>query len=185
VTYRCVVAWLAVVLTGGCLVVGLLHLARMLLLRTDVAGEASHAVMGLGMAAMFSPLGNPVPEPVWTAVFLLCAAWFAVLAARARQVHGPAGHHVVCSGAMLFMLVGGHAHGTGAALGAGSVAAIVLAGYFAWHVLRCVDHLRAAKDLVERGSTAVRTSVLRAPRTAATAHLATALMMTVMLIGMI
>ena len=53
--------WLAGALTVACLAVGLLHVVRLLVLRADVIGEVSHAAMAVGMAAMFSPLGDPVP----------------------------------------------------------------------------------------------------------------------------
>ena len=54
--------WVHVVLAVGCLALGVLHLARLLLMRGDRVGEASHAAMGVGMAAMYSPLGDPVPD---------------------------------------------------------------------------------------------------------------------------
>jgi hypothetical protein len=210
-------AWLSGALAVACVAVGLLHLLRLVVLRRDVVGEATHAAMAVGMAAMSSPLGDPVPELVWATVFVLCGAWFAALAVRARSVRGDAGHHVVGTGAMLFMLLSGHSHapGTGGsehaghlghgggpegALGIGSVAAIVLAGYFAWHVLRCSDRLRscalahapnpaasAVAGPAPGGAVALRTPALsvRAPQTAAVAHLVMGAAMTVMLLGMV
>lgn len=152
-------AWLSGMLAAACLAASLLHLLCLAVLRRDVGGEASGAAMGAGMAAMFSPLGDPVPAPLWATVFVLLGGWCAVSALRAGTRGGAAGHHVISSGAMLFMLAGGHspapgaggpeqaghlAHGGGpdGALGLGSLAAIVLAGYFAWHVLRCADRVR-------------------------------------------
>jgi hypothetical protein len=172
------VEWVSGALAIGCLAVGVLHLFRLAVLRGDVAGEASYAAMGIGMAAMFSPVGDPVPAPVWIAVFICCGMWV-VLRGGADVAH-----HVVGSATMLFMLISGHAHG--------SVAAIVLAAYFAWHVLRCVDRLRAATeaDSLAYGSAAVALRVphllvteLRAARTAAVAHLVMSVAMALMLLS--
>jgi hypothetical protein len=177
--------WMAGVFAIVCLGVGLLHLLRVAVLRADVAGELSHAAMGVGMAAMFSPLGNPVPDAVWTVVFALGVAWFGGAVLRTRAF-GDAGHHVVGSGAMLLMLAAGHnAHGRGAAgtLGVASVAALALAGYFAWHTLRCADGCRRPEPAAT--PVAVRTRVLETPRLAAGAQLVTAATMSVMLLGMV
>lgn len=194
---------LAAVLSLACLAVGGFHLLRLAVVRVDAIGEVAHAAMGVGMAAMFSPLGDPVPAPLWTAVFVSTGAWFAALALRipAGSRRSDAVHHVVGAAAMLFMLLGGHGAGAGAAdgahaghvghgggpdggLGLASVVSIVLAGYFAWHVLRCGDRLRgAAPEPV--GGVAVRTQVLRDTRTVIVAHIVTAAAMTVMLLGMV
>lgn len=170
-------SWLALLLTAGCAVIGLIHVVRVVLVPAHRVAEASSAAMGLGMAAMFSPLGNPVPDAVWVVGFVLCAVWFAAMAARARGSRADELHHVVCSAAMLFML-GGHAHHGGAS-GVVSVAAVVFAGYFGWHVLRCVDRLHVARAAPGRAAT------LASPMPAAVAHLGAALVMTAMLMGMV
>ena len=201
---------LAAVLALACLVVAAFHVLRLLRLpRGGAADEATHAAMGLGMAAMLSPLGDPVPAVVWIGVFVLCGAWFA--AAALRSDGGPARadavHHVLGSGAMLFMVLahdsggaevdGGHAghvvHGGGSDGGHGlwSMIAIVLAGYFAWRVLQIVSHpIRSAESTAARpvvdGSVATRSRVrlLVDPRAVAGAHVITAVAMTVMLLSM-
>lgn len=195
--------WMSAGLAVICLGIGLLHLVRLAVRRRDVAAELSHAAMGLGMAAMFSPLGNPVPGPVWTAVFVVCAAWFVAAVLRTRSLSGEAAHHVVGSGAMLFMLAAGHdpaapaghaahaAHDGGAsgALGLASVAALMLTGYFAWHALRCADRCRRPEPAASPPGSAVAlrapTWSLDAPQTAAAAHLVMAAAMAVMLLGMV
>jgi hypothetical protein len=164
--------WVSGALAIGCLAVGLLHLYRLFALRGDIAGEASYAAMGLGMAAMFAPDGDPVPAPVWVAVFLACAAG-AVLRGAADVTH-----HVLGAAAMLFMLLTGHGHG--------SVVGIALAAYFAWHVLTCLDRLAAIEpELLGNGSAAValRVPALRAARTAAAAHLVMSVAMALMLLS--
>lgn len=219
-------AWFNALLACVALGLGLLHLVRLATARRDgrpVAGEAAHAVMGFGMAAMFSPVGDPVPPAVWIAAFGLSAAWFAAVALRTGPSSDDAGHHVVCGVAMLFMLSlglgeraasgGAHAHHVAAGPAAWtSVVAIVLAGYFAWHVMRCGDRFAAARrartalaepisagvaadvapptvDLAScgHGAAAVegRLAALRAPQAAAVAHLVMATSMAVMLLGMI
>lgn len=194
---------LAGLLAVACVVVGLLHVAR--LAGPDPVGELSHAAVGVGMAAMFSPFGDPVPAPVWIAVFVLCGAWFAAAALRSTyrrtDDRADAVHHVIGSGAMLFMLLGAHGRGvadTGAVhaaqvghgggpdggFGLASLVSIVLAGYFAWHVLRCVDRLWAV-PVPAAGAVRVRTAVLRDARVLAAAHVVMAVAMTVMLLGMV
>jgi hypothetical protein len=190
-----------------CLGLAGLHLLRLAVRRRDVAGELSHTAMALGMAAMFAPLVDPVPQPVWVTVFVVCAAWFAALALRARTLGGDAPHHVVSGATMLFMLAAGHgaqaadgsahaghvAHGGGAAdtLGLTSVAAIVLTAYFVWHALRCADRCRPVDvpDAADAPASAValRTSVLslHSPRVAAGAHMVMAAVMASMLLGMV
>jgi hypothetical protein len=209
------VDWVSAGLALVCLAVVALHLARLVAHANafgDVPGgpigEISHAVMALGMAAMFSPLGDPLPAPAWTIAFVLCGAWFAAVALRAGSFGGDAGHHVVGSAAMLFMLLTGHDHvesGTGAdaghaahhsstdgGVGIASVVAILLAGYFVWHALRCSDRLRTAVAHPAPGDprsgtteVAQRTGVLRSARTVAQAHVVMAVAMTVMLLTMV
>jgi len=179
--------WVSGGLAVVCLGVGLLHLVRVVVLRQDMAGELSNAAMGLGMAAMFSPLGNPVPGPVWTVVFALGVAWFGAAVVLRRTFGGDAGHHVVGGGAMLLMLAAGHsAHGRGAAgaLGLASVAALGLTGYFAWHALRCADGCRRPEPAAD-AAVAVQTRALETPQLAAAAQLVTAATMSVMLLGMV
>jgi Domain of unknown function (DUF5134) len=199
--------WLSGMLAVVCLAVGLFHLARLAVRRNDVASELAHGVMGLGMAAMFSPLGNPVPGPVWTVVFALFGLWFAGAALRSRTFGGEATHHVIGSGAMLFMLAAGHAapaadpaapaghaaHGGGTTgtLGMASLVALLLTGYFAWHALRCTEAFRRAGSAAPTtpGASVVGVRAparpLHHPQLAAAAHLGMAVAMAVMLFGMV
>lgn len=197
-------AWLSVIFCVICLIVGALHLVRMVVRRSNLVAEASHAAMGLGMAAMFAPPLDPVPAPVWVAAFGASAAWFAPVALRRRCPE--ARHHVVASGAMLFMLLAGHSHAPGSAgaahsghLGSGavglaSVVALALVGYFAWHVLRCADRLGPAAEVAAvpegvgpDGTVALRAPALAlaAPRTGVLAHLVMGAAMAVMLLGLV
>lgn len=183
------------VLALYCLALGVLHVLRLALRRANPAGETSHAAMSVGMAAMFSPLGDPVPAPVWVALFGVCLAWFAGVAVRVRSVAGEPGHHVMGSAAMLFMVLAGHATHAGHGIGLTSIVAIVLAGYFAWHVLRCIDRLRVAVTQPPPGAPAPAAATaggpvmvlpaIGTPRVAAVAHIAMAIGMTVMLLGMV
>jgi hypothetical protein len=165
-------------------------------LRRDVGGEMSHAAMAFGMAAMASPFGDPVPEPVWTAVYVLVAAWFAVLVLRTRSTGGDAVHHVVGSGAMLFMLAADHStghgmSGGGAVLGLVPVTAMALTGYFAWHALRCADRCRGGPEPrsceAKAATLTLRSPVLSActPQAGAAGHLVAAVAMSAMLLGMV
>jgi hypothetical protein len=200
--------WVYAVLTVLCLVIGMLHLLRLVSVRRDAAAESSCTAMALGMAGMFSPVGDPVPVPVWVAIFVGAGSWFAASVLR-RGSEGDAAHHVVGSVAMLFMLAedhaaaraGGDEHAAHAAHGGGGLdllstaAAAVLAAYFVWYTLRCTDRWRACRapepggglDVPAGGGVALRApaSGLRSARLAAVAHVAMAVLMTIMLLGMI
>lgn len=129
--------------------------------------QLSHLVMALGMAAMFAPVGDPLPRLVWVVVFGMSAAWFASGALRAGLRADATGYHLVAHLAMLFMLVSPHHHHgaagstggpggsgheghTSAASGGwlegplGTVLTVVLAGYFAVYAARSLLRLIAA-----------------------------------------
>ncbi|MCW0212482.1 MAG: DUF5134 domain-containing protein [Pseudonocardia sp.] len=172
---------------------GLLHLLRLATARRDgrsVPGEASHAAMGLGMAAMLSPTGDPLPAAVWLVVFGAVAAWSGQRWARSGPAADDAAHHTVCAVAMLLMVaVGGHSHGHAAPAWV-SLVAIVLAGYFGWHVLRCADRVTAARRApVPAGHAGCAAPAggagLRAPYVGALAHLVMAASMGVVFLGML
>ncbi|OLT21619.1 hypothetical protein BJF78_08475 [Pseudonocardia sp. CNS-139] len=182
--------WGSGALAVACLAAAVLHVVRLVVVRRDRAAEASHAAMALGMAAMASPLGDPVPEPVWTSVFVLVAAWFAASVLRTRTVDGESVHHVVGSGAMLFMLAADHgAHG-GPTPAFVPITAMALTGYFAWHALRCVDRCRhhpahpahCAEQPAGDGAVALS---IRTPQAGAAGHLVGAVAMSAMLLTMV
>jgi len=200
--------WLSGGLAVACLVVGLLHLVRLAVRRRGAAVELSHAAMSLGMAAMFSPVGDPLPRPLWTAMFVCCAAWFTTALLRSGSLAGESPHHVVGSATMLFMLAAGHAapgddapshaghaghaaHDGGAAgtLGLASVAALVLAAYFAWYALCCADRCRrpgpAGASAPPAGGAVAQVWSPAAPRIVVGAHLVMSAAMAVMLLGMV
>jgi hypothetical protein len=151
-------AWVHGVLAVLCLAIGGLHLVRLVRMRHGRALEAAYAGMALGMAGMFAPAGDPVPAPLWIALFLLGGGWFGGLLLHARSIGalgGEARHLLVGSAAMLFML--GADHDTGAVdgrhaapaagapgtAGLASAVALAFAAYFVLHTLRCADRLRA------------------------------------------
>lgn len=68
--------------------------------KPDRTADVSHGVMSLGMAAMFSPWGNPVPALYWQVLFGMAAAWFAVRLFR----RGADLHHLLGNLAMVYML---------------------------------------------------------------------------------
>ena len=113
------------------------------------AVDVGNVLMGVGMAAMSSPIGGPLPHAGWQAVFLLLAVWFAVSRLTGADPvgwHGGSLHHAIGAAAMLYMLIAiphGGADmaqpwmaGTVAGTAALPVVAWVLAGYFALHALR-------------------------------------------------
>lgn len=104
------VIWIDVPLAVVCLLAGLHYIGLLVARRGPVVASAAPAVMGLGMAAMFAPAADPVPDPVWVVVFLLVAAGFGAAVLRAGSLLGEPGHHAVGAVAMVFMLLV-HAHG--------------------------------------------------------------------------
>lgn len=194
-------------LSGGlgalCLAVALLHLVRLGLRRGEPLGEVSHAVMGLGMAAMFVPAADPLPRTAWLVAFAAIGAWFAAAAVRARTVAGGPGHHLAGAVAMTFMLFahqhrgaaaaggGAHAHHGGvAAVDGGPMAlvvtgaALLLAAYFAAHAVR---HLTGQPHPLPGPAVGGRIAVLERVRTHAVdpvLHVAMGAAMAVMLLGM-
>jgi hypothetical protein len=130
------VAWLDVPLGVACLLAGLYHLGLALGRRAPAVPAAGYAAMGFGMAAMFVPSADPVPQAVWIAVFGASALWFGI--ALVRGASGPSGHHLVGALAMLFMLVA-PGHGMGSGLLAPAVA-LALAAWFLADIVRLLAH---------------------------------------------
>jgi hypothetical protein len=106
---------------------------------------ATHALMGLGMAAMFSPWGDPVPPLVGAGVFAALALWFGARLLRGIPAGaGGAAHLVVAPAAMAAMYLS-HGHG-GHHAGGFAVAALwlALAGYFGWHAVASAGRVQRA-----------------------------------------
>src|SRR5687768_10954640 len=93
-------AWIGGPLGLVSLCAGVYHIALMISGRARFAPAAAHAAMGIGMAAMFVPAADPLPGPVWIAVFSAFAAWFGVAGLRAGTFLGESGHHAVAAVAM-------------------------------------------------------------------------------------
>jgi len=163
------------------LTVGAVFVARALTACRERVACWSHALMGVAMAGMFWPSGDPVPTAAGTLVFTLIAAWFAAswLRAGTRRVDGPA-HVAIGSAAMVLMYLahgggahgggGAHAahalHGGGAAGPAGwgallAAAGLLLTGYFLWHAWESLPGVTGASLPVL--PTATREQALHAP----------------------
>jgi hypothetical protein len=81
------------------------------------AMDTAHVLMGVGMAAMVSPVGGPLPMAGWQTIFLVMTCWFVGSWWRARRAtpvpgdwHGGGLHHAVAAVAMLYMLTAMPAH---------------------------------------------------------------------------
>lgn len=84
------------------------------------AVDMAHVLMGIGMAAMASPVGGPLPMAGWQTIFLVMTAWFVGSWWRQRRRgtvpvpggwHGSGLHHAVAGLAMLYMLTAMPHHG--------------------------------------------------------------------------
>ncbi|MDV6014186.1 DUF5134 domain-containing protein [Haloechinothrix sp. LS1_15] len=130
--------------------------------------EVAELLMALGMLAMVSPVGGPIPQAGWEAAFVVAALWLGVLwlrEVRASCGSGCArsrcGHHAIGAAVMVYMFAGMVGHGDHAAHEAGpwltmaghegtlvlAPLAFAAAGYFfvdtAMCVVRCVRGPRA------------------------------------------
>jgi hypothetical protein len=153
--------WWTVALTALSLCSGLACLAMAVLRIGDHTAQVAHGVMGLAMAGMLSPWGDPVPTWAGAVAFTVIGAWFAAGALGSRP-RPDAPHLAISSAAMVVMYLmsrqvatdggtaGGHAgHAVGG--GAGGVPGllfgalgVLFAAYFVWHVWIVVDRTRAA-----------------------------------------
>jgi hypothetical protein len=121
---------------------------------------ATHTLMGLGMAAMFSPWGDPVPPPVGAVVFAALALWFGARLLREVPAGGAA-HLVVAPAAMAAMYL---SHGRGGHHASGLVLAalwLALAGYFGWHAVASAGRVQRAWSRVPAATAALVTPPVR------------------------
>jgi len=106
------------------------------------ADEAAELLVCVGMLAMVSPLGGPIPLAGWRAVYLVAVVGLAAhwlwrrRAAAVSCAPSRCGHHAVMAAVMLYMLAGMTQHGGdpwltlaghGGSLGLGPLAVAVLA----------------------------------------------------------
>jgi len=149
--------------SGLCLCTGLACMGMAATRVGDRGAQLVHGVMGVAMAGMFSPWGDPVPA--WTGVvgFSVIGAWFVALVLRGDRSGHAAPHLAVSSAAMVLMYLlhpaaaadgagfGAHAGHHGAHGGAAVPTlvalplALLLAGYFAWHTWNCVERCRTPR----------------------------------------
>ncbi|MQA10117.1 MAG: DUF5134 domain-containing protein [Pseudonocardiaceae bacterium] len=113
----------------------------------DRACDALHVLMSVGMAAMFSPVGGPIPRAGWEAVFCLAVGWSLVATVREREWRRRLAwaRHTAAGVAMVYMLVAaalpmsgtdaGHTAGGHGGAPALPVLSWLLAGYFAGYAL--------------------------------------------------
>jgi hypothetical protein len=172
--------WWRAALTALSLCSGLACLAMAAARVGSHAAQVAHGVMGLAMAGMLSPWGDPVPTWAGAAVFTVVGAWFAADALGARP--GPDARHLAISAAAMVVMYlmsphaaardggagsGGHG-GHLAAAGEGGVPGLLLgalglllAGYFVWHTWIVVERARARRTTGSALPVAVRTSPAR------------------------
>jgi hypothetical protein len=156
----------------------------------DRPAQLTHAVMGVAMAGMFSPWGDPVPGWIGAVLFTVLGAWFVAAAVRRDRIGRAAHHLAISSVAMVLMYLmhhrpdgasggaasGGHA---GHVMGGGGATsllvmplALLLAGYFVWHTWTCVERSRAPVPTCSTGTapTDARTGARTTARLEPVAH---------------
>ncbi|MGZ8751328.1 MAG: DUF5134 domain-containing protein, partial [Pseudonocardia sp.] len=185
----------------ACLGSGLVSLALATARIGGVASQLTHGVMGLAMAAMLLPWGDPVPAWAGAVAFAVSGVWFASIALGAGPSRAEARHLAIASAAMVVMYLtsthpsgapagGGHAAhglpGSGGGHGVSGVLVValslVLAGYFVWHAWTCTERTRvSAAD--PASTVAVRTRT--ATRVAPVAHALMSAAMAAMFLGVV
>ena len=195
--------WTAI-LAAACLGSGLVSLALAAARIGGVASQLTHGVMGLAMAAMFSPWGDPVPAWAGAVAFAVSGAWFASIALGAGPSRAEARHLVIASAAMVVMYLtsaysadasgapagGGHAaHGLPGSGGVHGVSGVlivalslVLAGYFVWRAWTCTERSRVP---VADPETTVAVRTRTATRVAPVAHAVMSAAMAAMFLGVV
>ncbi len=170
----------------------------------DRAAQLTHAVMGVAMAGMFSPWGDPVPGWVGAVGFTVLGAWFAAAVLRRGDRAARAAHPAITSAAMAVMYLmhrhaepaaGGTGSGAHAAHAAGSGGtsdllvvplALVLTGYFAWHAWTCTQHIPTPSAAGPAGRHAAGPTPARASaRIEPVAHGTMSVLMAAMFLGAI
>ncbi len=73
--------------------------------RPHRASDAAHLLMGAGLAAMLTPLGDPIPRAGWEALFCLVVGWslVATLRERERSQRPMWARHAVAGITMIYM----------------------------------------------------------------------------------
>jgi len=193
--------WTAI-LAAACLGSGLVSLALAIARIGGVVSQLAHGVMGLAMAAMLSPWGDPVPAWAGAVAFAASGSWFALIALGAGPARTEARHLAIASAAMVVMYLtsaysadaaggpagGGHAaHGLPGSGGVHGVSGVllvalslVLAGYFVWHAWTCTERTRVPVADPEP-TVALRTRT--AARVAPVAHAVMSAAMAAMFLG--
>ena len=188
-------AWTAVAAVL-CLGTGLVCLALAIARVGDRPAQLTHAAMGVAMAGMFAPWGDPVPMWVGVGGFTVIGAWFTALALRRDRAAHTARHLTISSAAMVLMYVmhrhsetapavtGGHA----AHVAAGATGLVVLpltlvlAGYFAWHTWTCVERSRSVQG-TDAPTDGLRSAVRTPARVQHVAHGTMSALMAAMFLG--
>jgi hypothetical protein len=67
------------------------------------ASDAAHMLMCIGLAAMLTPFGDPIPVSAWVAVFWVVVAWSLVATVRERDQRWLWARHAVEGAAMIYM----------------------------------------------------------------------------------
>ena len=98
------VAWGAVAAVL-CLGVGLVCLVLAVARVGDRPTQLTHAAMGVAMAGMFAPWGDPVPMWVGVGAFTLLGTWFTALGLRRDRAARTTRHLTISSAAMVLMYV--------------------------------------------------------------------------------
>lgn len=167
-------------------------------------GCLAHALMGFGMAGMFSPWGDPVPPAVGAVVFVVVAAWFAAkllrngrlgLTESTHLVVGPAAmvlmyltpmNHRPTDAAMVDPAHAGHTMAMGGAGGSPLLSAVALGlmGYFVWYAWILAGRLRRPAPIAPGGgAVAVSTRAGTLTRVVVGAHVVMCVLMAVMFLG--
>ncbi len=170
-------------------------------------GCLAHALMGFGMAGMFSPWGDPVPPVAGALVFVVIAAWFGAQLLRTGRVGLTESTHLVVGPAamvLMYLTMGsmsagpadttmadpahvGHTMAMGGAGGSPGLSAVALGlmGYFVWYAWILSGRLRRPAPPAAGGSAVAVSTHTRVTtvQIVVGAHVVMCVLMAVMFLG--
>lgn len=189
--------WVNALLAGTGLGTGLIFLLAAARRPAAHLGCLAHALMGFGMAGMFSPWGDPVPPAAGAAVFAVLTAWFGARLVRTGRLGLTESTHLVLGpAAMVLMYLSPMGHrapdatepaqaGHAMAMGGGgspwlSALALGLMGYFVWYAWTLAGRLRVPP---EPGVGPVAVATRPFTQVVVGAHVVMCVLMAVMFLG--
>lgn len=198
--------WVNALLAATSLVVGAIFLRTAARRSHERLPCLAPALMGIGMAGMFSPWGDPVPATAGTLVFVVIAAWFGAQALRTGRLRLTESVHLVVGPAAMVLMYqtmgattagsdvtemadpahAGHSMTMGGSGGGSpllSALALALIGYFVWYAWILAGRLPQTTAPASDGAAVVVRTRVTTVQVVIGAHVVMCVLMAVMFLG--